>query len=148
MESFQAFVVSDQFKAFAGSIRHLVYGPPTLQIFETNLSPKDAASASSIEIFRMTVSNAETGEAALQIWETVSQKAKETYGEKVSVTYGKSQNLDDEVVVGIMGWKDPVVRSALRVMPCYQSSIFSDILDRALFPRLAEVRYSAICSSR
>jgi hypothetical protein len=148
LESFQAFVVSDQFKAFAGSIRHLVYGPPALQVFETKLSPKEAASASSIEIFRVTISNARAGEAALQSWEKISQKANETYGDKVFVTYGKSQNLDDEVVVGIIGWKDPEVRSALRVMPCYQSFIFSDMLDRALFPPLAAVPYSPICLSR
>lgn len=67
----------------------------------------------------MTVPSAQAGEAALETWEKVSQKAHETYGDKVSVTYGKSQNLDDEVVVGIIGWNDPVVRSALRVIPCY-----------------------------
>lgn len=82
----------------------------------------------------MTVSNARAGEAALQTWEKVSQKANETYGDKVFVTYGKWQNLDDEAVVGIIGWKDPEVRSALRVMLCYQSLIFPDMLDTALFP--------------
>lgn len=94
-------------------------GPPTLQLFETNISPKDAASASSIEIFRVTVSNAENGDAALQTWEKISEIAKETYGDNVSVTYGNSQNLDDEVVAGIIGWLNPEVRSETRVVAFY-----------------------------
>lgn len=91
--------------------------PRRYNFFETKLSPKEVASASNIEIFRVTVSNARAGEAALQTWEKVSQKANETYGDKVFVTYGKSQNLDDEVTVGIIGWKDPEVKSTLRVIP-------------------------------
>ncbi|KAJ6035596.1 uncharacterized protein N7446_010357 [Penicillium canescens] len=51
-DSFHAFIGSQQFAAFASSIRHLVTGPPTLQLFETNLSPRDAASAPVVEIIR------------------------------------------------------------------------------------------------
>lgn len=110
IESFHAFIISEQFKNFAASIRHLVTGPPTLQLFDTNFSPKDAASATSIEIFRVAVPNAENAEAALKTWENISQKAKERYGDKVSVTYGKSQNLDEVVIAGIIGWSRLEVR--------------------------------------
>lgn len=109
-EHFHAFIVSEQFKNFAASIRHLVTGPPTLQLFDTNLSPQDAASSSSIEIFRVTVPNAKNAETVLQTWKHISQKAKERYGDKVSVTYGKSQNLEQEVVAGIIGWSELEVR--------------------------------------
>ncbi|CEJ60716.1 hypothetical protein PMG11_09279 [Penicillium brasilianum] len=105
-EHFHAFIVSEQFKNFAASIRHLVNGPPTLQLFDTNLSPQDAASSSSIEIFRVAVPNAKNAETVLQTWKHISQKAKERYGDKAAVTYGKSQNLEQEVVAGIIGWSE------------------------------------------
>ncbi|KAJ5896427.1 uncharacterized protein N7473_005826 [Penicillium subrubescens] len=107
VESFHAFVVSEQFVNFAASIRHLVNGPPTLQVFETNFGPGDAASASSVEIYRVSVPNAENAEAALKTWEEISRKAQETYGDKVAITYGKSQNLEEEVIAGIIGWSRP-----------------------------------------
>ena len=116
VESFHTFIASDQFKTFAASIRHLITGPPTLQLFETTISPKYAASASSIEIYRVAVSNAENAEAVLQTWEEISRKAKETYGDKVSVTYGMSQNLESEVIGGIIGWSNQEVRPGFRVM--------------------------------
>jgi hypothetical protein len=110
VESFHAFVVSEQFVNFAASIRHLVNGPPTLQVFETNFGPGDAASASSVEIYRVSVPNAENAEAALKTWEEISRMAQETYGDKVAITYGKSQNLEEEVIAGIIGWSRPEVR--------------------------------------
>jgi hypothetical protein len=115
VESFHTFVVSGQYAGFAGSIRHLVTGPPTLQLFETNFSPKDAASASSIEIFRVAVPSARNAEAALKTWGEIFQKAKEKYGDKVAVTYGKSQNLNEEVVAGIIGWSRPEVREEFKL---------------------------------
>ncbi|OOQ90589.1 hypothetical protein PEBR_03767 [Penicillium brasilianum] len=107
VESFHSFVASDQFAGFAALIRHLVTGPSTLQLCETNLSPKDAASASSIEVIRVTVPSAENAKAALEIWEKISLKAKARFGDKVGITYGKSQNLDEEVIAGIIGWSRP-----------------------------------------
>jgi hypothetical protein len=115
VESFRAFIVSEQFANFAASIRHLVNGPPTLQVFDTNFGPRKAASASSVEIYRVSVPNAENAEAALKVWDEISRKAKETYGDKVAVTYGKSQNLEEEVIAGIIGWSRPEVR--LKVKP-------------------------------
>ncbi|KAF3388650.1 hypothetical protein F1880_003406 [Penicillium rolfsii] len=104
VESFNAFIVSEQFANFAASIRHLVNGPPTLQLFETNYSPRDVATASTIEIYRVTIPNTENVEAALKTWEKISRKAREAYGDRVAITFGKSQNLEEEVIAGIIGW--------------------------------------------
>ncbi|KAJ5549363.1 hypothetical protein N7513_006597 [Penicillium frequentans] len=104
-DSFNAFVGSQQYAAFAGSIKHLLTGPPTLQFFETKLSPKDAASASVVEILRVTVPNSENVEEALQVWEKASRHLANNGQGTASVTYGKSRNLDKDVVVGIIGWK-------------------------------------------
>lgn len=110
VESFHAFFASEQFAGFVASIKHLVTGPSKLQLCEVNLSPKDAASASSIEILRVSVPSAENADAALKTWEEVSQRAKEKYGDKVAITYGRSQNLEEVVVAGIIGWSRPEVR--------------------------------------
>lgn len=84
-------------------------GPPTLQLFETNLSPKDAASASVVEVIRVGVSNSENVDAGLQVWEKISHLVNN--GEaKTSVTYGKSSNLERDVVMGIIGWQSLKVR--------------------------------------
>lgn len=107
-EDFQAFIKSDQFGNFAASIKHLVNGPPTLQLFETNISPREAASASVVEIIRLSISNPENAETSTQAWERISRFLS---GKKASVTYGTSSNLENEVVGGIIGWHSPEVRS-------------------------------------
>ncbi|KAJ5797549.1 uncharacterized protein N7503_006845 [Penicillium pulvis] len=104
-DSFNAFVGSEQYAAFAGSIKHLLTGPPTLQFFETKLSPKDAASASMVEIIRVTLPNSEDVEEGLQVWEKACRHLASNGESTASVTYGKSKNLDKDVVVGIIGWQ-------------------------------------------
>lgn len=110
MDSFHAFVGSEQFAAFASSIKHLVTGPPKLQVFETNLGPRDAASAHVVEVIRVSVANAEDASASLQVWGQISRHLTEKHGKGVSVTYGKSSNLEKDVVVGIIGWQNTEVR--------------------------------------
>ncbi|KAJ5190982.1 uncharacterized protein N7498_009967 [Penicillium cinerascens] len=103
-DSFHAFVGSEQFGAFAASIRHLVTGPPTLQLFETNESPKEAASAAVVEIIRVGVSNSKDTEASLQAWRKISHFLASKEGAQAHVTFGKSLNLEEEIFVGIIGW--------------------------------------------
>ena len=100
-EDFHAFIKSDQFANFAGSIKHLVTGPPTLQLFETNFSPREAASASVVEIVRLSVSSPEKVLASTQAWDQLAQILKAKY---TPITYGTSTNLENSVVVGIIGW--------------------------------------------
>ncbi|KAB8204169.1 hypothetical protein BDV34DRAFT_226730 [Aspergillus parasiticus] len=107
-EDFQAFIKSDQFGNFAASIKHLVNGPPMLQLFETNISPREVASASVVEIIRLSISNPENAETSTQTWERISRFLS---GKKASVTYGTSSNLENEVVAGIIGWNSPETRS-------------------------------------
>ncbi|KAJ6098347.1 hypothetical protein N7499_002721 [Penicillium canescens] len=104
-DSFHAFIGSRQFAAFASSIRHLVTGPPTLQLFETNFSPRDAASAPVVEIIRVMVSSSENSEESLQVWENISRHLAGNGEGTTSVTYGKSSNLGKEVIMGIIGWQ-------------------------------------------
>lgn len=86
-------------------------GPPTLQLFETNESPKDAASAAVVEIIRVGVSNPKDTEASLQAWGKISRFLASKEGFQAHVTYGKSLNLEEEIVVGIIGWLSFDVRS-------------------------------------
>lgn len=86
-------------------------GPPTLQLFETNESPKNAASAAVVEIIRVGVSNSKDTEASLEAWERISRFLASKEGVQAHVTYGKSLNLEEEIVVGITGWLNLDVRS-------------------------------------
>ncbi|EPS28958.1 hypothetical protein PDE_03904 [Penicillium oxalicum 114-2] len=104
VESFTSFITTSQFAEFAASIGHLFTGPPRPQLFRTDTSPKDAASVGKMEILRLTVQNSEATALALQIWEDISVYLKTCYQEGVTVSYGKSQNLADEIVVGLIGW--------------------------------------------
>ena len=106
-ECFHAFIKSDQFGSFAASIKHLVNGPPMLQLFETNISPREAASASVVEIIRLSISTPENVEISTQAWERISRFLS---GKKASVTYGTSSNLENDVVTGIIGWHSLEVR--------------------------------------
>ncbi|KAJ5923559.1 hypothetical protein N7454_008804 [Penicillium verhagenii] len=101
--AFHAFLTSDQLASFAKSIRHLVNGPSKMLLFETNSSPKESSVAPVVEIFRLEVTSSENTQAALKAWEVLSQ-ALSSKGKLVPVTYGKSLNLDGDVVVGILGW--------------------------------------------
>ncbi|KAJ5679761.1 hypothetical protein N7462_008005 [Penicillium macrosclerotiorum] len=105
-DSFHAFIGSEQFAAFAGSIRHLVTGPPTLQLFETKFSPRDAASANLVEIIRLGVSSSENVEQSLQVWEKASRNLGGNGESTTSVTYGRSSNLEKNVIMGIIGWQN------------------------------------------
>ncbi|KAE8358002.1 hypothetical protein BDV27DRAFT_169855 [Aspergillus caelatus] len=107
-EDFYAFIKSDQFGNFAASIKHLVNGPPMLQLFATNISPREAASASVVEIIRLGISDPENAEISTQVWERISRFLS---GKKASVTYGRSSNLENEVVAGIIGWHSLETRS-------------------------------------
>ncbi|KAB8261707.1 hypothetical protein BDV32DRAFT_121292 [Aspergillus pseudonomiae] len=106
-ECFHAFIKSDQFGSFATSIKHLVNGPPMLQLFETNISPRKAASASVVEIIRLSISTPENVEISTQAWERISR----FLSGKASITYGPSSNLENDVVAGIIGWHDTETRS-------------------------------------
>ncbi|KAJ5646532.1 hypothetical protein N7490_002904 [Penicillium lividum] len=101
--AFHAFVASAQFASFANSIRHLVSGPPKLQLYETNISPKESSIAPVVEIFRLGVSGSEAIQAAQKTWEDLSQALFHS-GRLAPVTQGKSLNLEGNVVVGILGW--------------------------------------------
>ncbi|KAJ5408488.1 hypothetical protein N7509_002371 [Penicillium cosmopolitanum] len=105
-DSFHAFIGSEQFAAFAGSIRHLVTGPPTLQLFETKFSPRDAASAPLVEIIRVKVSSSENAEQSLQVWEKASHYLAGNGESTTSITYGKSSNLETDVIMCIIGWQN------------------------------------------
>ncbi|KAJ6120946.1 hypothetical protein N7523_005226 [Penicillium sp. IBT 18751x] len=103
-DSFHDFVGSEQFAAFASSIRHLVTGPPTLQLFETRSSPKAAASASIVEIIRTELSSLENVEASLQVWKKMDSFLVSEGGVRGCATYGTSLNLEETTVVGMIGW--------------------------------------------
>lgn len=93
-------------------IRHLVTGPPSLQIYDTNVSPKDAGLSPVVEIIRAPVSDAESVQAAERVWEGLSRFLA-AQPSKCSVTYGKSLNLESSLFVGIVGWASHEVGESL-----------------------------------
>ncbi|KAJ5671179.1 hypothetical protein N7507_000306, partial [Penicillium longicatenatum] len=105
VDSFRAFVGSEQYAAFAGSIKHLLTGPPTLQLFETKFSPGEAASASLVEIIRVGVSNSENVEETLRVWEKATRHLN-LNGDGTTFTYGKSLNLEEDVIMAVIGWQN------------------------------------------
>ena len=111
---FHDFVVSDQFAAFGKLIKDLVDGRPTLQLYNTNISPKEASSAPVVEIFRVSVSGLEKIQAAQDAWKEMSQNRATESQHAVPVTYGGSTNLEQSVVVGILGWESSEVREHKR----------------------------------
>ncbi|KAJ5146969.1 hypothetical protein N7526_000321 [Penicillium atrosanguineum] len=102
--SFHDFVGSEQFAAFASSVRPLVTGPPTLQLFETSFSPKDAASAPVVQIIRTQVSSLEDAAASLQVWKKMYSLLVSEGGGRACATFGTSLNLEETTIVGIIGW--------------------------------------------
>lgn len=115
--SFSAFLRSDQFASFVGIIQHLLAGQPVLQLYETNTSPKDAAVAPVVEIVRVSITDGESSTAAEQVWERLSQFLTEGHERSIAVTYGKSLNLEECVIVGILGWPSSEVRLATLKSP-------------------------------
>jgi hypothetical protein len=83
-----------------------VTGPPTLQLYEVNLPPKDAASAHIVEIIRVGISSSENVDASLQVWEKIHRFLLSEEGRQACATYGTSMNLEETTVVGIIGWKN------------------------------------------
>lgn len=110
MASFHNFLKSGQFKDAVSSIKHLMAAPPTLQLFDTNAGPKDAASSPVVEIIRTRPSEMHHIDASLEAWKKLSRHLS---GSQIPVVYGKSSNLEDEVVAGIIGWQGSRVRFLL-----------------------------------
>lgn len=81
-------------------------GPATLQLFDMNVGPRDAASSPIVEIIRTSISKSENVDASLKAWEKLSGHL----GHQTSVTYGKSSNLENDVVAGMIGWQGLIVR--------------------------------------
>lgn len=79
-------------------------GPPTLQLYETDASPNEAVSAPFVEILRLVVSKDKDLEPAQQAFKAVFQSLKDhEHGHDVALVTGESLNLDDHVIVGILG---------------------------------------------
>jgi hypothetical protein len=110
MASFHNFLKSEQFNDAVSSIKHLMAGPPTLQLFDTNAGPKDAASSPVVEIIRTSISESHNVDASLEAWKKLSRHLSCS---QIPVAFGKSSNLENEVVAGIIGWQGSMVRSLL-----------------------------------
>ncbi|KAF7713830.1 Uncharacterized protein PECH_000821 [Penicillium ucsense] len=107
MESFTTFIKTSRVTDFAKSVGHLFTGPPRPQVFQTNISTKNAARALSLDIFRLQVQGLEAAASAIRIWDGIYSYLKKQHGEDVIVSYGRSQNLEDELVVGFIAWQRP-----------------------------------------
>lgn len=100
---FTAFLGSDHFASFIGTIQHLLAGPPELQLYNTETSPKKAAAAPIVEVIRVAVEGSQDHKLAEDIWQRISQTLIQR-DESTAVTYGGSLNLEARVIVGIIGW--------------------------------------------
>ncbi|KAJ5156814.1 hypothetical protein N7492_009617 [Penicillium capsulatum] len=104
--AFHSFVTGQQFATFASTVRHLLNGPPTLQLFDTNVSPKDIGLAPVMEVIRVPIQSPEAAGTAVKVWKTISQVVMEE-GSKNHVLHGTSTNLENSLFVGIVGWASP-----------------------------------------
>lgn len=129
--SFHAFVAGKQFSTFAAMVKHLLNGPPTLQLFDTNISPKEISLAPVVEIIRVPVSDAESSKVAERSWEGLS-RVLAGQPSKNQTMHGKSLNLEQDLFVGIVGWASP------EVSPLTESRVKS-----LLIPARNGLRYSS-----
>lgn len=106
---FHDFLAGSAFASFAGSIKHLVNGPPTLQLFHTNTSPKEAGRSQLTEIIQVHMTDTESSLAAVEAWSSFVETTS-AHG----VAYGKSSNLADEIFVGLIGWANTEVSSVIQ----------------------------------
>jgi hypothetical protein len=78
-------------------------------LFESKFSPGKAASASLVEIIRVGASNSENVEETLQLWEKATRHLN-LNGDGTTFTYGKSLNLEEDVIMAVIGWQNLEVR--------------------------------------
>ena len=57
-----------------------------------------------VEIVRVSIKNAESRKAAEQVWERMCKFLTEGHERRIVVTYGASLNLEECIIVGILGW--------------------------------------------
>lgn len=101
-------MTGQQFATFVSTVGPLLNGPPTLQLFDTNVSPKDIGLAPVIEIISVSIQSPEAAGTAVKAWNTISQVVIEERS-KNHVLHGTSTNLDNSLFVGIVGWASPEV---------------------------------------
>ncbi|KAJ5579796.1 uncharacterized protein N7459_005781 [Penicillium hispanicum] len=123
--SFHAFFNGEQFAKFRAMVGHLLTGPPALQLYNTNVSPKVCGLAPVVEIIRVPVSDAESVKAAERAWEGLSEFLVEQPANKGTVTYGKSLNLEGELFAGIIGWASAEDRSEISKQEKFQQGLSS-----------------------
>ena len=101
-------MTGQQFATFVSTVGPLLNGPPTLQLFDTNVSPKDIGLAPVIEIISVSIQSPEAAGTAVKAWNTISQVVIEERS-KNHVLHGTSTNLENSLFVGIVGWASPEV---------------------------------------
>ncbi|KAJ5093201.1 hypothetical protein N7456_009062 [Penicillium angulare] len=117
--SFYSFITSDQFSSFVGMIKPYIQGPPTLQLYNTDLSPKNVAGAPVLEIIRLTISDSEKVKEAQESWKVFSEEG------GPAVVSGHSLNLEGNVVVGMLGWASTEARETGTKDKTFQTALES-----------------------
>ncbi|KAJ5267565.1 hypothetical protein N7478_010373 [Penicillium angulare] len=108
--SFYSFIASAQFASFVGMIKRFIQGPPILQLYNTDLSPKNVAVAPVVEIIRLIISDSEKVKEAQESWKVFSGEGATNGQVAPTVVSGHSLNLEGNVVVGMLGWASTEAR--------------------------------------
>ena len=103
MSDFDAFSVSNEYHTMIGATKPFVVGPSKLQMFETNASPFNSATAPLTAVHRTSIKGSESKNAAEKVW---ADFAKKVGVELKGFAHGVSVNLEEEVYLGLLGWEE------------------------------------------
>lgn len=102
--NFLDFVKSKEFGSFAASVKPYATVPAQLQVFETDQGPNAVLSSRLMEVFRVSINDSERASQAQHVWKFFTG-ALESKVHGIESISGTSLNLEDKLLVGIIGWK-------------------------------------------
>ncbi|RDW92060.1 hypothetical protein BP5796_01454 [Coleophoma crateriformis] len=103
-QSFYAFVTSPEFTKFKQAAMPILLGPPTPQLFETDVSATAVFAAPLTEILQFSVASGDEDQAKILWNEFVDVVGKETHGKVSEFLHGTSLNLEEGLFVGMVAW--------------------------------------------
>ncbi|THV52335.1 hypothetical protein BGAL_0082g00240 [Botrytis galanthina] len=97
---FHDFVKSAEFPTFIANVKPYITVPPSPEVYETDISPKDIFASPIIEVFRINIHEDSEKETAAKIaWEAFAKALEGTH-----ILSGVSVNLPERLFLGLIGW--------------------------------------------
>ncbi|KAM0165834.1 hypothetical protein ACHAQE_002168 [Botrytis cinerea] len=97
---FHDFIQSEEFAVFITNVKPHFTAPPSPELYETDVSPKDIFASQIIEVFRINIGDDSGKETtARTAWEALAKSLTGT-----DVLSGISVNLPERLFLGMIGW--------------------------------------------